>query len=172
MMNSTTTMSPNAFHKMVVGIGLAVVFTAGVSAFAMSSRHDSQVARHAPGGLDEGAAAIVAPVPSAPTEMPLEPSEPTVSAPVAGDTAQVAGSKRPGGAAGIARSKVTSRDEPAPSATLIDTSTSIDTSSPAPTAAPAAATPNEQSLPPQVQEAEMTAAPDAVSEEPVASDGK
>ncbi len=108
MMNSTETMNPSTFHKMVVGIGLALVFGVGVSVFAVSARHDSQIARNAASALDQSATDVTAPAPSAPTEMPSDPTAtapnaapdiapvvaPAPPAPVASNVSKDAGAKK------------------------------------------------------------------------------
>src|ERR1700683_1290475 len=41
-------MNSNSTHKVVVGIGLAVIFGVGVSVFTVRAKHDSELARNAP----------------------------------------------------------------------------------------------------------------------------
>jgi hyperosmotically inducible protein len=74
-------MNSNSTPKIVVGIGLAAVFGAGVSIFAVRAKQESEIARTTPPAAvaaqnDQSAADTTAPVQGAPAQAPADQSIP------------------------------------------------------------------------------------------------
>jgi hyperosmotically inducible periplasmic protein len=77
-------MNSNSTHKIVVGIGLAVVFGVGVSVFAVRAKEASDLARNAPAPALAAPADQNATDTAAPAASPAVPSSTDQTAPVSG----------------------------------------------------------------------------------------
>jgi hyperosmotically inducible protein len=82
-------MNSNSTHKIVVGIGLAVVFGVGVSVFAVRAKEASDLARNAPAPALAAPADQNATDTAAPAQSPAVPSSTDQTAPASGATPSV-----------------------------------------------------------------------------------
>lgn len=183
-------MNSNSTPKIVVGIGLAVVFGVGVSVFAVRAKHESELARSVPAAAlaapsDQNATDASAPAASAAPQTPSDQAAPGSSAaPEASSQAPPALapappiSSNPGkdaerhvarthDGASTSGTRVASAESASNSLTPVPSST--DATSSAPTGASADAQPAAAQV---GQEGASGAGPAAASSEPVASDSQ
>ena len=192
-------MNSNSTHKIVVGIGLAVVFGIGLSVFAVRAKHASELARSVPTPAqaapnDQNATDVAAAGQSAAAQTPTDQTATTSSAPPPVAPA-VAPQNAPGGtisdefspakwdhADRADRSVAKTRNSADSARTRVASAAKSNTSpaqAPAPSASdttsssPAGATAETQQSPAQTgQEAAMSANAGATGSEPVASDSQ
>jgi|HubBroStandDraft_4_1064222.scaffolds.fasta_scaffold236694_1 hyperosmotically inducible protein len=189
-------MHSNSTHKVVVGIGLAVVFGVGVSVFTVRAKHESELARNAPalaapsdqsdqngtGAAVPNAAAQTptdqtAPTPPAPTVTvppPAPSAAPATAAPASPPT--TSNSTKDGTDRHVARTRNSSGSSSIRVASAASASNSVtpaptssDMTASVPAGAPADAT---QAAAQTGQETATGAGPAATSSEPVASDSQ
>jgi hyperosmotically inducible protein len=183
-------MNSNSTHKIVVGIGLAVVFGVGVSIFAVRAKQASELARNAPAPAlaapaNQNASDTTAPTPSPELQTPADqsatapgaqPPAPPAVAPQGAHSGEISDEFGPAkwdredrAAPGIAKM----RNSADTARTRVASAASAPSVSDTPSSSPAGATAETQQSPARTgQEAAMNAGAAATSSAPVASDSQ
>jgi osmotically-inducible protein OsmY len=184
-------MNSNSTPKIVVGIGLAVVFGVGVSVFAVRAKHENELARSVPAPAlaapsDQNATDASAPTANAAPQTPSDQVAPAASAPSAAPSQAPAAvpqtppttsnSSKDGGERHLARTHngaSTSGTRVASAESVPNSPAPVPSSSDATSSAPTDASADSQSAAAQAgQEGASGAGPVAASSEAVASDSQ